>query len=468
MTAHTGPVLARPSLLDLPRRHPWLAASLLAHLLLAASLYTAGPVRVERRALENVRKQVAASLAQTTRRQMHAQVRTMEAIEAALEESAGLPAAPNARREEMKAADDDPARRARVLAKRIEQVRQHMRAAEMARLLKIPEAEARKRVQAEAARQPAPAAQKDRPPEAEVAQLAAQAKAALAERRAQLVAQRQGVPVKGETPGAGPQSVASGKPGPGKGSGTGAGAIVGSRSTESASTGGRLDALAKSLDMAPYAVTGSSMDMSSSAFSDARSYGAYRAPPALDAARVQPGSGRMLGAGAPYASRVFLDTWYVIGPFEGQGGASQQAVYPPERGIDLDAVYYGKSQLPVRWTWQQDAGYPTVPQPRAENAVYYAYTEVQAERDMDVWVWIGADDDSKMWFNDSVVWISSQSGDKTWYRQAFTSMSSGIAARNLSEGQRKLHFHKGRNTILFKLYNGIELMFFSVVLSASD
>ena len=79
--------------------------------------------------------------------------------------------------------------------------------------------------------------------------------------------------------------------------------------------------------------------------------------------------------------------------------------------------------------------------------------------------WIGADDDSKMWFNDRLVWISSRVDDKPWYRQPFYRQRTALATRNLSEGQRKLHFHKGRNTILFKLYNGVNLMFYSVVLS---
>jgi hypothetical protein len=34
--------------------------------------------------------------------------------------------------------------------------------------------------------------------------------------------------------------------------------------------------------------------------------------------------------------------------------------------------------------------------------------------------------------------------------------------RDLAGGRRELHFTKGRNTILFKLYNGTNLMFFPV------
>jgi hypothetical protein len=103
----------------------------------------------------------------------------------------------------------------------------------------------------------------------------------------------------------------------------------------------------------------------------------------------------------------------------GARGDSQNATYPPERGFD---------------------------------------------RDMDLWVWIGGDDDTKMWFNDRLVWLSGDGIDKPWYRQAFMTLP-GMRTLNLTEGQRRLHFNKGHNSILLKLYNGVNLMFYSVVLS---
>ena len=443
--------------LEMPRRFPWLAASVGAHVLLAASLYTAGPVRIEQQRTQGVQARVEQSLRATDRRQVRRELRAMEEIRDALEQSAGM--APQPRRKEE--GTDDPERQARALAKAIEKVEQQVRAAELARLLKIPEAQALQRVQKEAARQPQPAPPKGLAPQAAVAQLAAQARAALARRRAQLTAQRHGMQVNPAIKQAGDGPLGDGHMG-GAGGGRGGGVQTG---LPSAALGGRLDALAKGLGMEPPGtLTGSSLDMSSSAFGDQRAYGAYLAPPPVAANRVRAGGGRSIGAGGTYANRIHLDTWYVIGPFEGQGAASRDAVYPPERGVDLDAVYYGKNDLPVRWSWQQDAAYPTVPRPRAEHAVYYAYTEVMVEEDVDLWVSIGADDDSKMWFNERLVWISGD-GDKPWYRQAFTTMDEQIAARNLAEGQRKLHFAKGRNTILFKLYNGSDLMFFSVVLA---
>jgi len=479
MAASTMPDLERPPLYAPLRRHPWLPLSLAAHLLLAASLYTAGPVRVEFKRDDDVRVHVEQSLRQTERRDVQRQLRQMEEIKEALEQSAGVPSKGG----DARAAVQDPVARARQLAASIEAVQQQVRATEMARLLKIPEQDALERVRAEAARLPKPKPARTEPPEATVARLASQARAALTQRRAQLLAQQQGTAVQPgkRAPGDGRASGSArerGTAGPGggknaaagsggaKGDGGGRGGGGDNTGMSSASAGSCLEALARGLEMGPPgALTGSSLDMSSSAFSDTRGYGGYLAPPPLDAARVRPGLGRALGAGGPFASRVVLDTWYVIGPFEGHGGDSQQAVYPPERGIDLDAVYYGKNELPVRWTWQQDGSYPSVPRPRAENAVYYAYTEVMVDEDVDLWAWIGADDDSKMWFNERLVWISSRVDDKPWYRQPFYRQRTAVATRNLSEGQRRLHFHKGRNTILFKLYNGVNLMFYSVVLS---
>jgi hypothetical protein len=478
MAAFHEPRLERPDISSLARRYPWLAASLAAHALLAAALYTAGPVRVGLKRDDGLRNQINDSLQQTARREMQRQLRTMEEIKEALEQSAGgKPAEKGGKdgsKDDAKAAARDPAEKARRLAAAIEEVQQKIRATEMARVLRIPEKEALKRVQAEMraeeAKRPKPPQAKAQPPEALVARLTAQAKAALAERRAQLLAQQTGIKVQNADgklgdglPGnskSGEGPPANGTPGGKNGGGAGSG-----EAGESAARGGRLDALSSGLEMGnPYALRGSSLDMSGEGFSDSRSYGAFLAPPPVDAGSMRAGAGRKLGAGGPFANRIFLDTWYVIGPFAAHGLGSVDAVYPPERGVDLDTVYYGKNDQPVRWNWQQEPSYPFVPYPRAENAVYYAYTEVTVEQDTDMWVSIGADDDSKMWFNERLVWISGD-GDKPWYRQPFYSMEKELATRNLTEGQRKLHFHKGRNTILFKLYNGMNLMFFSVVLS---
>lgn len=118
----------------------------------------------------------------------------------------------------------------------------------------------------------------------------------------------------------------------------------------------------------------------------------------------------------------------------------------------------------LEWNYQSSARYPYVPQPRVENAVYYAYTEVFLDKAQAVWLNIGADDDSKLWLNDELVWVSG-SETKPWYQQPFYALTTELAQLNLVEGQRRVRLNAGRNTLLFKLYNGIDLMFFSVVLT---
>jgi hypothetical protein len=492
MAAYAISRLDGSSVVALWRRHPWLIASLAAHGVLAASLYMARPVHVAIKRDDGVRAQVTQSLQRTAQRQMRRELRTIEEIRDALAESAGE-AGGEGKGGKDTAKSPDPAARARELTRQIEQVQKKIRATEMARLLRIPEAEALKRVQLEEARKPRPAPPKHASPEVQVAQLAQQARAALAQRRQQLLAQQQGVAIKpaaaevqpgrpqggkaGQGPGSGELAGRGGPGGAGQGRlGQGSGQMSGQGGQggrpggsgmfqNSAARGSRVEALFSGLALgAPGAITGSSIDMSSKALSDTRSFGAYVKPPPVDAAAMRAGGGRTIGAGGSYANRIFLDTWYVIGPFEGAGRKSLHAIHPPERGVDLDAVYYGKNDLPVRWTFQQDARYPSVPLPRAEHAVYYAYTEVEVDRDMDLWVWIGGDDETKMWFNDRLVWLSGVSNDKPWFRQAFMTLD-GMNTLNLAEGQRRLHFNKGRNRILLKLYNGTGLMFYSVVLS---
>ena len=477
MDALADPKPERASLRELALHRRWLLLSAAAHGVLLLALIGAGPVRVELRRDEGLRAQVNESLQQTARREMQRQLRSMEEIRDALEKSSGRTPAGEGRQGGARGAPPagDPAQRARQLMEAIGKVQQEVRAADMARVLGIPEKEALRRVQAEEAGKPRPPPPKGRP-EAVVAKLSAEARAALAQRRAQLMAQQQGVKLnqQGQQRGPGSRGGQGGQAGQltktaqaGQG---GLGAMNGGAATngpggQSASIGGRLDALASGLGMdTPYALAGSSLDMSSEGFSDQRRYGEFLAPPVVDAATVRTGAGRTLGRGGSYANRIYLNTWYVIGPFAGRGRDSIETVYPPERGLDLDAVYYGKNDEPVRWIWQQDTDYPFVPRPRAESAVYYAYTEVMVEEDTDMWMHIGGDDDTKLWFNERLVW-SSGDGDKPWYRQPFYTLDTQMALLNLTEGQRKLHFHKGRNTILLKLYNGTNLMFFSVVLT---
>lgn len=116
--------------------------------------------------------------------------------------------------------------------------------------------------------------------------------------------------------------------------------------------------------------------------------------------------GRMLGSGGEFANRVYVNSWYLIGPFEGKHGSGlfSNYHYPPEDGVVLDAAYPGKDNRVVKWRYLNADSYPLVPPDYAEDAVYYGYTELMLDRERDLTMWIGADDDAQVWLNDEQVW----------------------------------------------------------------
>jgi len=186
--------------------------------------------------------------------------------------------------------------------------------------------------------------------------------------------------------------------------------------------------------------------------------------PSVDPGPMRVGAGRRIGPGGVHANRIYVDTWYVLGPFEAQGTRPLDFPYPPESAVDLDGTYAGKRGRILAWAYLQAGEYPTYLPDPAENAIYYGYTELMLDRDRQVWAWIGADDDSKVWVDDQLVWTGG-APMKPWFLVDARSMTREIAEHNLTEGKVRLRLRRGRNRILFKLHNGVEVMFFSLVLT---
>ena len=140
--------------------------------------------------------------------------------------------------------------------------------------------------------------------------------------------------------------------------------------------------------------------------------------------------------------------------------------YPPEKAVLLDAVYYGKDERLLKWRYVTAQSYPLVPPDAVEDSVYYGYTEVFVDEACDLTAWIGADDDVQIYLNDRLVW---EGGNVN--KQCRTSMPSSDSGAthlrdyNRTEGKRVLHFNKGRNKIFFKLSNGPNHAFLSMVLT---
>jgi len=216
--------------------------------------------------------------------------------------------------------------------------------------------------------------------------------------------------------------------------------------------------------LAAVRIPGSSLDLTGHAEDAQHTFVRYAAPPAVDLATLRTAAGRVFGAGGTHAERVYLDAWYVIGPFAGKGHESQQAVYPPEDDVDLDAAYAGPEGRTLTWQFTSRGFYPFVPPERRMDAVYYAYTELRFDRDRDVWFSLAADDDSMMWLDERLVWVSSP-GDKPWYHPPYYARDELVGSLSLTEGQRRVHLAAGVHRLLFKLCNTDGHPFFSVVLS---
>lgn len=187
----------------------------------------------------------------------------------------------------------------------------------------------------------------------------------------------------------------------------------------------------------------------------------------VDTRAMRKGGGRLLGAGAPFSNRVYVNSWYLIGPFAGKHGAGMfdNDSYPPEQAVELDAAYRGKDGRFLTWRYVQAASYPLVPPDPQEDSVYYGYTEVMMDTERELAVWIGADDDAQVWINDQLVWKGGNVNKHWFFREIYDMGIDYTTAYNLNEGKVLVRFRKGRNKLFFKLSNGPTRLFFSMVLA---
>ena len=103
---------------------------------------------------------------------------------------------------------------------------------------------------------------------------------------------------------------------------------------------------------------------------------------------VRPTPGRMLISGEGDFSPsgwMYLDTWYVIGPFDNPNREKLDHKFPPENalqtGLDLDAVYVGQEERSIAWQFTQSPEACIIPHIPREGAIWYAYTEVYSDKD---------------------------------------------------------------------------------------
>jgi len=159
------------------------------------------------------------------------------------------------------------------------------------------------------------------------------------------------------------------------------------------------------------------------------------------------------------AGWIYLDTWYVIGPWENKGDLFFSQKHPPEDLIDFDASYRdgkysGNPSHPeavLTWQFYQSDQIRNEPRKAHDNSTWYAFTEVWSDRDRNVLIAVASDDASRLWLNDLLIWDDL-----------------GGSQYRMGEGFRKVPLHKGSNSILLRLENKYLYAVWSVLLCPTE
>ena len=184
--------------------------------------------------------------------------------------------------------------------------------------------------------------------------------------------------------------------------------------------------------------------------------------------------GRRFTRDAANRGWLYINTWYIIGPWENYGRDDFALIHPPELSVDLDAVYTdGQKGVGIeetdsdpikvvgpkvmldgvlRWKFMQsESMHNTVPV-TTDHSTYYAYTEVYFDEAVYMLVAIGTDDGGRLWINGRDVW---QDAGTSWY--------------NIDEHIEPFDFRQGWNTILIRLENtGGSATGFSLMIIPAD
>ncbi len=166
---------------------------------------------------------------------------------------------------------------------------------------------------------------------------------------------------------------------------------------------------------------------------------------ARDADQVTTTAAKLRAVGSPVSIRQhmgFLTAWHLIGPFDGPQFRAFANAYPPEREIDLDALYDGKGSK-VGWKrYETPDEFGTVDLVKAlapaDDAAAYAYTQIDVPRAMAAELRGGADDNLTIWVNGAKVFAKEE-----W--QNGTRLDRFIVP---------IRLRKGANQILLKVCQG--------------
>ena len=115
--------------------------------------------------------------------------------------------------------------------------------------------------------------------------------------------------------------------------------------------------------------------------------------------RVDTITATLQAAGLP----TLAGDWRYIGPFDNTDGQGFDAVYPPEKAVDLAKTYTGKDGQTVAWKQFKDFKIGSIVDlkrfKQSDNCVIYLYHEINAPKALSLPVSLGSDDSIKVWLN---------------------------------------------------------------------
>ncbi len=160
----------------------------------------------------------------------------------------------------------------------------------------------------------------------------------------------------------------------------------------------------------------------------------------------------VLKGGTP-AEWFYIPSWYICGPFPNPRRVNMHKRFPPEFGVDLDAVYAGKRGEPVRWEYCSSYDYRVIEfLQHEEYSVYYYFARLWSEKATKVWLSMGSDDRADVWLNNEPVWRSIDSL-KPWIVDEFV---------------RRVQLKQGDNAILVRSENGWIGGLFSLLIGTGE
>lgn len=170
--------------------------------------------------------------------------------------------------------------------------------------------------------------------------------------------------------------------------------------------------------------------------------------------------GRRLVTGGRTSEWLYVDSWYIIGPFPGDRRRENLDVrFGPEANVNLADVFTGMGGEKVKWEYKKVGFVRQGPGPKTAYwkieprrvvayAIYYAFTEIYSDAPREVWIATGTDDYGKLWINDELVWRSPKE------RKPY----------NATENIQLVNLQQGQNKILYRVENAGGTMGFSLLI----